>query len=171
MTYTYDEIEKIVGEIGNGLIQKYIYQLNAQGRLDEFLGEIGYAPADDWKVKTSAPGKILVIGGTNVKRSDLEMAASKNGFDKNQFEWVLSYADAKKYPFRTLQYNSSYAAVLVGPMPHKCCFETECASVISEISEAPGYPPVMKLETGTKLSITKENFTKALREVRTRGLA
>ena len=170
MCYTNEEINDIAKKMSAENIAKYLRRLNAEGRLSEFLNDFGIQKRDD-VLPVNARGKILVIGGSNVKRSDLEISANKSGFDKSRFEWVLNYSEAKKYPYRSLQYNENYAAIIVGPVPHKCCYETDCASVLTAIQSEPGYPPILKLEKGTKLAITKDNFTKALKELKARGIA
>ena len=172
MCYTNDELNRIIEDVEKkDMFAKYLRRLNAEGTINEFLNDLGYQKDDGRILPANRSGKILVIGGTNVRRSDLEMTARKSGYDKARFEWVLNYAEAKKYPFRSLQYNENYAAVMVGPMPHKCCYETDYASVVTAMMNEPGFPPVLRLEKGTKLSITKENFTKALREMQASGIA
>lgn len=170
MCYTTEELNDIAKKMSPENIAKYLRRLNAEGRLNEFLNDMGIQTHND-VFPVNPKGKILVIGGSNVRRSDLEITINKIGLDKSRFEWVLNYAEAKKYPYRSLQYNENYSAIIVGPVPHKCCYETDCASVLTAIQSEPGYPPVLKLEKGTKLAITKDNFTKALKELKERGIA
>lgn len=168
--YSSEELKKIYSDVSGDLIERYMLKLNAEGLLNSFLKDIGYASDESDDLFFNPDGRILVIGDSSVRKSDLEMTAGKLGYDKRRFEWVLDYKDAKKYPYKNLQYNYDYAAVLIGPVPHKCNLETDFRSVISALENEDGFPCTYRLERGTKLSITKENFTRGLNSLRAQGV-
>ena len=69
-----------------------------------------------------------------------------------------------------MQYASNYSLVLFGPVPHSAKGKGDSESIIAEIEKQNGYPPVIRLEAGNELKITKNNFKKALCEALTRGI-
>lgn len=172
MRYSSEDLQVIIDKVVNSrMIERYIYRLNAEGSLDRFLKEIGYVdPASGSILPAKKDGKILVIGGSVINKNDLEMAATKAGFDKTRFEWKLGFKDAKRYQFNKLQYNSNYSAILVGPMPHKCSYETERASAIMAMANEPGFPPLFRMGKGNELCISKQSFTNALKEMKEKGV-
>ena len=113
-------------------------------------------------------GKIIVIGQSNAKKNDLLAVAHKLGLEKNRFDFYLEYDDAKTFNFKKIQWNSTYTAVLVGPMGHSGAGKGNYISVISAIESEEGYPPVIRLGSN-ELKITKTNFKNKLMELMDSG--
>ena len=61
-----------------------------------------------------------------------------------------------------MQYNSAYSVVMFGPVPHSTIDKNKSESIIAELESQKGYPPVVRLNTGNELKITKTNFKKAI---------
>ena len=144
---------------------------NRNGSLSHLLAKLGWqdilseiqSPEDSFHFY--ADGKIIVLGGTEVKEKNLRGVCKELGFtDKDRFEFYLDYEHLKNFDYRRLQWNSEYRLVLVGPMPHKTAGTGEFNSAISAMkSPNQGYPRVIKLQAGNSLKITKQNFTDTLR--------
>lgn len=113
-------------------------------------------------------GKIIVIGQSNAKKNDLLAVAHKLGLEKNRFDFYLEYDDAKTFNFKKIQWNSTYTAVLVGPMGHSGAGKGNYSSVISAIESEEGYPRVIRLGSN-ELKITKTNFKNKLMELMDSG--
>lgn len=94
--------------------------------------------------------------------------AHKLGLEKNRFDFYLEYDDAKTFNFKKIQWNSTYTAVLVGPMGHSGAGKGNYSSVISAIESEEGYPPVIRLGSN-ELKITKTNFKNKLMELMDSG--
>lgn len=146
---------------------KEMTELNRNGKLDQFfysfhLYDVLAIPKT---LETKNNGKILVIGESIVKNKDLLGIVKSLNLDKSRFEFVTDYENVKNYEFANLRYNSNYRLILVGPMPHKVVGINgkKYSSIIEQMEQNPEiYPKVLKLETSTKLKITKTNFRKVL---------
>ena len=136
-----------------------LIRLNRSNKLEEFLELIGLSNLlkNENVFTPFKNGKILVVGQSKVKKEDLLSVAKDLGFQKDRFEFMLGYYDAKKYNFKNLQWNPNYCLVLVGPMPHSTTAKGEYSSVIAMMESAEGYPPIIRLGLN-ELHITKSNF-------------
>lgn len=154
-----DEILKYINENIVGVLTT----LNRTERLDDFFQLIGMSnPFRKERVfQTNKRGKVVVLGQSSVSKSDLLMSAGKLGFDKSRFEFHLDYEEMKTFNVRKYQYQFSYAAVLVGPMPHSGVGKGDYSSIIARMEEDEGYPPVMRMGEN-ELKITKSGFQNAL---------
>lgn len=143
-----------------------ITKLNRLGSLEDFLNLIGAENLldDEDEYKSSPSGYIVVIGDSQVKDEILVSVGRKLGIDKSKFIFVTSYDSAKKFDVTRIQYNSIYAAVICGPMPHKGASTGDYNSMISRLEQEDGYPPIKKLGEH-ELHISKSNFKKALEEL------
>ena len=172
-SYTAMEINEISCGITRDMIVNYLNALNVAGMVDTFLNNIGYkkeeTTEDTEHVKINGRGKILVIGESQLKKDKLLMTAGKEGFDKDRFEFVTNYEDAKTYCFEKLQWNDNYAAVMFGPIPHKCATANNTSSIINRMSNEAGFPPVVRITTTNDLKITKTSFINALRKLKPAG--
>lgn len=112
-------------------------------------------------------GIILVIGESQVKKNVMQSIVNDLGI-QNRLECCLGYADAKRFPYKTLQNNYAYSLVLVGSMGHKAKDIGDNSSPISMMEKEDGYPPVIRLGTN-ELKITKSNFKEAVKEALRRG--
>lgn len=153
-----DEIRDMVGS--DTFIQT-LCRLNCADRLDDFMTLLkGTVDAVEDAYHPSPDGRILVVGGTKCKRNELSAIGKTMGVAKNRFEFVLDFTETKKYPFSTLYLNEGYAAVMVGPIPHKA---VDMDDVICNLEHTRGYPPVIRLGSN-ELKITKSNFRLSLED-------
>ena len=144
--------------------------LNRTERLDDFFQLIGM-PNPFHKVRlfqTNKRGKIVVLGQSSISKADLLMIAGKIGFDKSRFEFHLGYEEMKKFNVRKYQYQFSYAAMLVGPMPHSGINKGDYSSIIARMEEDEGYPPVIRMGA-QELKITKSGFQNVLKNLIAKG--
>ncbi len=149
----------------HAFLTELITLLNRRDQLSDFLSLIGLdylldKPSDFLRFKK---GRILVLGDYKARKNDLMMTATKFGLGKDQVEYCLCYDELKHYNFNKLQYNSTYSAVLVGPIPHSVNDSTTYSSIVSRMEKEEGFPPVVRIG-GISLSITKTSFKKALEE-------
>lgn len=115
--------------------------------------------------KSYKNGKIMVIGGTEVKEDVLLAIGKKLGIDKSRFEFCLDYEDIQKYNFRKMQYSPQYRVILFGPAPHSGYGKGDSGSILAELEKTEGYPRVERLISGTELKITKSNYKEKLQQL------
>ena len=144
--------------------------LNRTERLDDFLQLIGMQnPFHKERVfQTDKRGKIVVFGQSSVSKSELLMSAGKMGFYKNRFEFHLGYEELKNFNVRKYQYQYSYAAMFVGPMPHSGIGKGDYSSIIARMENDEGYPPVIRMGEN-ELKITKSGFQNVLTSLISKG--
>ena len=160
-----DRLEEIIDTI----VEK-ITLANRTGQLEEMLEQWGLEDLIDKKQQSSndfydtyKDGKIVVLGGSQVKEKVLLGIIKELGLDKDRFEFCLDYDSIVRYQFSKLQYNPNYRLVIVGSMPHSTAGKGDSSSAISEMEKGNGYPKVVRLGTN-ELKITKTGFAKALQE-------
>ena len=158
--------ERLITFFSDDKLLEIITKLNRLGNLEDFLNLIGAENLldEDQGYRPSPSGYIVVLGASEVKDEMLISVGKKLGIDKSKFKFITSYESAKKFEIGTMQYNSNFAAVICGPMPHKCSSTGDYNSVISRLEQEGGYPPVKKLGE-RELHISKSNFKKALEEL------
>ena len=159
MSRSIDEIEEIIDKI-----REKVFLANRIGELDNLLLSLGLtdfvepSPIDEhYKC-----GKIVVIGNSDIKESILLGICKECGIGKERLEFCLDYNLAQKFNYRKMQYNSAYSVVMFGPVPHSTIDKKKSESIIAELESQKGYPPVVRLNTGNELKITKTNFKKAI---------
>lgn len=145
-------------------ITAVLSKLNRTGRLEEFFEMLGMSDLlqeeDDFY--SYKDGKIIVVGGTEVKEKVLLGVAKELGLDKNRFEFCLDYEAIQKYDFKKMQYAPQYRAVLFGPSPHSGRGKCDNGSIIAELESSKAYPRVVRMQSGSELKITKSNFKETL---------
>ena len=144
--------------------------LNRSGQLEQFLDLLGLSdllyPNPGYKPYPT--GKIVVIGGSQIKENVLLAIGQSMGISKDRFELYLDYNAAKTFNFKKLQYVPTYSLILVGPMPHSGAEKGDFGSVISSIEQQSGYPPIVRLGSAG-LKITKNNFRSTLEDLLAKG--
>lgn len=158
-----DEIlERFPNEI-TGILSK----LNRSGQLEDFLNLIGMddliESEDDFY--SYKDGKIVVVGGTEIKEEVLLSIAKNLGIEKDRFEFCLDYKQIQKYDFRKMQYAPQYRVILFGPTPHSGYGKGESGSIIAELEKSTTYPRVERMMSGNELKITKSNFREKLQQL------
>lgn len=140
---------------------------NRSGNLEELLASWGIADLlrNDSTYETDKRGKIVVIGGTEIKENILCGIVKSLNLDKNRFEFCLDYNSTKTYPYSKLRYNPNYRVVMFGPIPHSSVGKHNSSSVIAEMENHEGYPRVVRLCSNQEEKITKSNFREALKRL------
>ena len=141
-----------------------ILEANRRGTLADLLDALGMSDllATEEKYETYSDGKIVVIGGSEVKEDVLKVIAGKAGLDKSRLEFCLDYDAAQKYNYSKLYYAPQYRVVLFGAVPHSSSGKGHSGSVIAEMENKEGYPRVIRLMAGDQLKLTKSNFKQAI---------
>ena len=148
-------------------LEAVLIRLNRENQLEDLFRLIGASHLlHSGEIDNRNPkGKILVIGQSSVKVSELLAVGKKLGFEKERFEFSLDYEAGKKYDFKKIQWSDKYSLILVGPMPHSGVSKGSYSSVIVAIENEDGYPPIMRMGT-EKLKITKSSFFESLEKAR-----
>ena len=146
-------------------------QLNRNNQLADLLHLLGmeHLLTPNSKYWVHKTGKILIIGQSSAKKSDLTAIAEKVGLERQRLEFHLDYKDAKTFNFRKLQWDNTYSVILVGPMGHSGTAKGDHSSVIAALESEDGYPPVVRLGSNG-LKITKSNFRTKLNELLESGM-
>ncbi|CAI3448397.1 hypothetical protein CIRMBP1229_01872 [Enterococcus cecorum] len=141
--------------------------LNRTGGLNEWLAMGGMSDLvqGDKDLNSYPNGKIVVIGGTDIKEKVFLGVAKELGLSRDRFEFCLDYKKIQKYEFNKLQYNSNYRVVLFGPAPHSSQGKGKSSSVITEMEKSQGYPRAIRLQSSNELKISKTNFREALKQL------
>ncbi len=161
------ELEDAIMEVLPGKITQILSRANRSGELEELLKLLGLSDllGGENQFETYKDGKIVVVGGTEVKEEVLASIGKQLGIDKKRFEFCLDYEDAQKYDFRKMQYAPQYRVVLFGPTPHSGHGKGDSGSIIAEIEKSEAYPRVERLMSGQELKITKTNFREMLQKL------
>lgn len=163
MVLAIEELSALEDEIMSALpnrITAILSKLNRSGRLEELLELLGMEDLleQEQDFYSYKEGKIVVVGGTDVKEEVLLSIAKSMGLDKNRFEFCLDYKQIQKFDFRKMQYAPQYRLILFGPAPHSGHGKGDSGSIVAELEKSPAYPRVERLISGNELKITKSNF-------------
>lgn len=170
MSLTIEELSDLEDKILMKLPEKItavLSKLNRSGGLEEFLNTLDMADLleTQQEIYSYKDGKIVVIGGSEVKEEILLSIAKKLGPDKSRFEFCLDYKQIQKYDFKKMQYAPQYRVVLFGPSPHSGHGKGDSGSILAEVEKSPAYPRVERLVSGNELKITKSNFREMLKRL------
>jgi hypothetical protein len=159
-------LEKNLRQRFDNDLTRILCDLNRAGELEDALEKWGLSDLlySDTDYRPDKKGKILIVGDSQVKKELLIPVAKDLGIDKSRLEFVLSYAEAKKYNMSRIQYNRDYCLILFGPVPHSGVSKGDFSSEITAVMSTPGYPPMKKLVANEQLKITKNNFKQALED-------
>ena len=159
-------LEKNLRQRFDNDLTRILCDLNRAGELEDALEKWGLSDLlySDTGFRPDKTGKILIVGDSQVKKELLIPVAKDLGIDKSRLEFVLSYAEAKKYNMSRIQYNRDYCLILFGPVPHSGVSKGDFSSEITAVMSTPGYPPMKKLVANEQLKITKNNFKQALED-------
>lgn len=146
-------------------ITEALVNCNRSGELDQLLKLLGMSDLveSEKSFESYKEGKIVVIGGTEVKENVLLSIAKDLGLQKERFEFCLDYESAQKFDFRKMQYAPSYRIILFGPVPHSAIGKGDSRSIISEVeNHREMYPRSERVMSGQELKITKSSFKEKL---------
>ena len=163
------ELEKDVKSVLDDNLERIIINLNASDNLGVFLEMIGMFGYLNSKKNAYSDGTIIVIGQSDISKDKIIGVAKEFGLAKDRFEFYLEYEDAKTANLRKTQWSSNYSCILVGPMPHNGETKGDSSSIITELENADGYPPVVRMgKNGLKIS--KTSFREAVKCVLEKGI-
>lgn len=108
--------------------------------------------------------KLLVVG-ENRKESALRAIATEFGFEKDNLVFINEYDKIKQLADR-IQWNSPYAGIIFGALPHKTTGTEGYSSLIQKCASEEGFPHVEEARTEAgELRLTNEAFRKAVRKM------
>ena len=107
MVLAIEELSALEDEIMSVLpdrITAILSKLNRSGRLEELLELLGMEDLlkQEQDFYSYKEGKIVVVGGTDVKEEVLLSIAKNLGIDKSRFEFCLDYKQIQKFDFRRM---------------------------------------------------------------------
>ena len=114
----------------------------------------------------------LCIGDSTIDRQVIEEILKDNGINKERLELINDFKDIKRYEFKKMRFQiTKYAAVFVGPIPHKIKGLNSYSSMISQMERDEGYPPVFRLiDSHNQLIINRSTLSKAIKEAKDRRI-
>lgn len=165
-----EELAELEDEIVDALpnrITEILSRTNRSGELEKLLRLLGMSDllVQENGFETYKEGKIVVIGGTEIKEEVFLSIAKQLGLDKKRFEFCLDYKELQKYDFRKMQYAPQYRVILFGPAPHSGYGKGDSGSILAEIEKSDAYPRVERLVSGNELKISKSNFRDILQKL------
>ena len=155
-------VEELRKELSPERLESMVDSLECDGKLNEFLKLIGREELAEADYDPFGHRKIAVLGGSMAKSHHLLGIAKQLGFQKNQFEFCLSYDEMKTYHFDKLRNSAKYAAIVVGPIPHSTTGTGNYSSAIAAMEKDEGYPPVFRVE-----KITRSSFRNVVTQIMT----
>ena len=161
------DLEDAIIEALPDKITECLSRTNRNGELNTLLKLLGLSDllGSRNKFESYRDGKIVVVGGTEVKEEILVSIGKQLGIDKNRFEFCLDYENVQKFDFNKMQYAPQYRVILFGPTPHSGHGKGASSSIIAEIEKMEGFPRVERLVSGQELKITKTNFREKLNQL------
>ncbi len=174
MSFEFEELEDIIYQM-----KQKVYILNATEpeRLEKLLKELGITwtsnstdVGQDNSGNANPKGYILIAGDSQVKRNHLE-GMIKEQFPqlKGRVRFALDYEALKNYKNPS---KYEYAAMLLGPAPHKVAGMGDASSMIERLIEnRDGYfPPAYKLSAQNSIRISKTNVEEKIRQLISEGI-
>ncbi len=157
-----DLIERVERRIGGDTVTALVSMLGRLGTLDLLVQALGL---DGVSTQGAPTRKVLVMGASMVPVDKLRSITRKAGFDQDWFEYRLDYEKLDRRSVGRLR-NSSYSAVIVGPMHHSVEGRGDASSAIQRMKDHPeSYPPVIEARDSNGLKITNNTFREALKEL------
>lgn len=159
------ELEKMMSDVTKQ-IEIQIINHNRRGQLTHYLKQLPIKTQPLSNPFEDTPGKILVIGQSNVRTRDLKGIITNLNLDPHRFELVINYQETINYRFNKLAYSEEYDFVLAGPMPHMTKGVGDASSIIGKMEdETDVYPPLVRIMNQSgELKITKSSFKRTLEE-------
>ena len=148
-------------------ITEILSRTNRNNELDELLRLLGMKDLleADNHFETYREGKIVVVGASEVKESEMLAIGKSLGIDKQRFEFCLDYKAIQKYNFKKMMYEPKYRVILFGAVPHSGQGKEKHSSIITELESSDAYPRVERLMSGNTLKITKTSFREKLQQL------
>ena len=162
-----EELQNIVDKFQTDL---FIANRLGEEELNAFLTKhniiIDSNDEDDYCYCELRTAHILVVGGVNIKKKDIDGICKSLSIDPERLDYV-SYDEATNYNFGNLKYSNKYSDVIVGPTPHMGKGIEGYNSIISFIEgNSSSCPRLTRAVDSNSLNINKTSLTKALTETR-----
>lgn len=111
--------------------------------------------------------KLLIVGESSVKKNEIIGIAKEFGFNKNDLDVELDYDKASTIVGRIKQYESNYAGIIAGAMPHKTKNNAGYTSFINKLENEPeGYPHLEQTRNhSNELKMTKTSLREAFKRM------
>lgn len=107
-------------------------------------------------------GKILVLGATEISKTDMQGIFKTYGFEKGDVDYELDYSKVVSVAGR-ITTEGRYCAIIFGACPHKASETNGWSSLIEKYKAKEDGPVAIDARTNSgKLKVTKDSFKKAL---------
>lgn len=160
LSQTPELVRTLQNELSSENLEETINTLTETGKLKELLKLLGHEDLIHEDYNPYNHGKIAVLGGSIANKQHLQGISKQLGFNKNRFEFFLSYEEMKTFRFNKLRNLNKYAAIIAGPMPHSTTGTGTYSSVIAAMEKDDNYPPVFRVE-----KITNSSFRNAVKHL------
>jgi hypothetical protein len=147
-----DLVQTLQHELTCEKLEEIITTLTEPDKLKEFLKLLDHKIPILEEYNPYNHGKIAVLGGSIANKQHLQGISKQLGFNKNRFEYFLSYDEMKTFRFNKLRNINKYAAIIAGPMPHSTSGTGTYSSAIAAMENDDDYPPVFRIEKITNSS-------------------
>lgn len=146
-------------------LEREAREANSHGKIFDFLKEhnIPYDTCDECDYDKSTV-KLLIAGGSFLKKDHILKVLKKLGIDKNRVDFILDYNELKSFRWNDLQYSWKYSDVVFGPCPHSAIGKGDFGSIISRMEKDDGWPNPIKASANGELKFTQQSLIKALEE-------
>lgn len=158
-----EELEHVLDEV-----RQLICVANRDGTLEDVLNKLGLqylVKGDDcYRTEETSLVRIIVLGESSVEIRHLQGIAKACGVSKERIVFY-DYDEAQRYDLGNWKYNSSIAAILCGPLPHKGTGMGDASSIIVALEGEAGYPPTFRMGISQGLKLTKTSFSNTLNDL------
>lgn len=103
-------------------------------------------------------GKILIIGESFLTAQQAKGFCRTKGISHTRLEFLSDYDRLKNKGIRKFQYNDNYSLIIVGPVPHSMRDKGDYTSIITQMEQEDGFPPVVRANNGNTLKLTLSVF-------------
>ena len=143
-------------------LRKEIVEINRRGELANFFEFINFSYFTNEKEDIQ---KVLVIGHSQAKISELRNVVMSKGMNLENFEFIINYEEISQYDFSHIKQGNHYKYILVGPMAHNQKGLKKNTSMIVDLEKQEHLSVIRIEDFRGKLDLTKTSFARALENI------
>lgn len=144
------------------LLKSQVYDANRMGEMQGIYNRYAVIKRPD-ELPYFSDSKILVLGASVLSADDLKKEVNQSGLSSDRFEFRLEFKKAS-YNLDKYKGNVNYAAICLGPLPHKMPGIDAASSAIAKVKNHPElYPKLFEIRNNAgELKITRSSFKDVL---------
>lgn len=109
---------------------------------------------------------IAVIGDSHIDYGNAKKVFRANGFNDYVIEMHNDYKKLKRLNYEKYKYNDNYVGILCGPIPHSVNQKYYSTSIMNEMENCEGYPPIVRLIANNTYKITNGSLKRGIEELK-----